>query len=722
MNPPGGVESRQAASQPRAVVHKFDGSSLANAAAVRRAAAILAREAASPCYVVVSAAFGVTDDLFACLRLAAMGEDWRRRLAPVRRRQLRLANVLAPAGRVQATLTKDFRRIRRLLAAVEALGTIPREAEDAVVAHGEPWSMRLFAAVLEAQGLTTMALDARRFLRVRRLAERVEVDWVGSKKRFAAEQATCGAGIIVVPGFIAACADRGITLTLGRNGSDWSATILARLADAAAVTIWGEVPGIFDADPAVVNEATVQSRLGFETARTLAARGARVLHPATLEPLEGLDADLRIKCTFTPEAAGTAIVRHRQSAPAMIAAVGNTVSAVGGDVRPTLALAALGNARLPFLTGHFSPGSIEVQAGTGDAARIQRIWHRRLCRRRHRVDIFLIGTGKVGTAFLKALSGRSEAELRLLGATNSSASLCAEQGIEPQRVRRLLNKARERSGPEALGQFLLSRCEAAPVIVDATASAEIAAWHPRWLERGIHVVTANKQAAAAGWITANQRERAFYGDAATVGAGVPVLTAIRRLRIAGDRVESVEALLSGSLAYLFHALQLGRSFSFALATARRLGYTEPDPRVDLGGEDVARKLAIIAEAAGIACTIAVPVPVLLPGMLEADEETFRRGLPALDAALKRDAEAARAQNGVLRYVASLSANGNNSIGVCSVPRNGALAQTRGAENIVVIRSSAYAREPLVIRGPGAGPLVTARALLADIGTVLERYG
>jgi aspartokinase len=217
------VQQIQFAPQPRAVVHKFGGSSLANAAAVRQAAAIVAREAASPCYVVVSAAFGVTNDLLECLRLSVEEGDWQRQLVRVWRRQSRLLNTLVAdkAGKLCAELRVDCRQIRKLLAAAEMLGIVSQETEDAVVGHGELWSMRLFAAVLEAQGLDGTALDARRFLYARRLKEHVDIDWLASSERFASEQATRSAEIVVVPGFVATCADRGITLTLGRNGSDW---------------------------------------------------------------------------------------------------------------------------------------------------------------------------------------------------------------------------------------------------------------------------------------------------------------------------------------------------------------------------------------------------------------------------------------------------------------------------------------------------------------------
>lgn len=711
------VQDIQPARRPLPVVHKFGGTSLADAAAVRQAAAIVSDETATPCYVVVSAAGGVTNDLLDCVRTAAAGGDWARLLERVRRRQCRLVAELAgeDAAALRAALNADCRHIKTLLMAAATLRAGSPETEDAVAAHGEIWSMRLFAAVLRQRGLDAAALDARDFLRARRSGERVDIDWAASQPLFAAAASACTASIVVAPGFVAACADRGITLTLGRNGSDWSATIVARLAGARAVTIWSDVPGVLDADPATVADASAQVRLSFDAAHMLAVHGARVLHPATLAPLEGTDAEVRVRCTFDPNAEGTTIDRHAQLPSAIVTAAGDTVTAIGAGVQPAQMLAMLANAHMPVLDGEMLPGRVSLRLPPGSVERAQRVLHRRWCRRRRQVDVVLIGAGKVGSAFLRALADREPADIRLLGIANSTAARFAADGITPRHAHRTLHGAPACRDAALFGEFLLSHCEAAPVIVDATGSTDIAARHGRWLQQGIHVVTANKRAAAAGWITPEHREHAFYGDTATVGAGLPVLVAIRRLRRAGDTIERIEGILSGSLAYLFHALERGRSFSAALAAAEHAGYTEPDPRADLAGKDVARKLAIIVAAAGIDTTIPTPRPLLATGDLQT-------ALPALDAELKFRAHEARAQKCVLRYLATASADGTNTVGLAAVPRNTALAQTRGAENVVVIHSHAYAKEPLVIRGPGAGPLVTARALLGDIGAILERFG
>ncbi|MGH8273661.1 MAG: hypothetical protein ACRES9_05310 [Gammaproteobacteria bacterium] len=711
--------------EPRPVVHKFGGSSLADASSIRQAAAIVADETARPCYIVVSAAYGSTDTLLECLRTAAEGGDWQRTLARLRRRQTRLIdaadNTLAGQN-LRAALRADFRGLGTLLSAAELLRTAPPEAADAIAAHGELWSMRLFTALLRERGLNAAPLDARGFLCVRKSGGGVDVDWTESVLRFAEAVAGTTAQVRVVPGFVARCAERGITLTLGRNGSDWSATILARLAEAETVTIWSDVPGVLDGDPEVVGEARTQTQLGFDAAHTLAEHGARILHPATLAPLDGRDVNLHVKCTFTPGGGVTRLDARAPAPPAIVSARGETVSVIGSGVHAAEAFDALAHAGVSFRDGEVRADRVSITLEPADICRAQRVWHRRLCRRKARVDMLLIGVGHVGGAFLDALAEQENDRLRLLGVADSKRFACSPAGVAPARVRRSLRTSGLASDPAAFSGFLLAQCEAAPVIVDATASTEIAGCHAGWLEQGIHVVTANKLAAANGWINPAHREDAFYGDAATVGAGLPILQTLRRLRAAGDQIQRIEGLFSGSLAFLFDALERGRSFAATLAAARRAGYVEPDPRADLSGADVARKLAIIADAAGIKADIAPPEPAVPAESFALDTEAFQSGLSALNAELKRAVREARKQDCVLRYVASLAADGSNRIGPRAVPCTSALAQTRGVENTVVIQSRAYARYPLVIRGPGAGPEVTALALLADVATVLERFG
>jgi homoserine dehydrogenase len=335
--------------------------------------------------------------------------------------------------------------------------------------------------------------------------------------------------------------------------------------------------------------------------------------------------------------------------------------------------------------------------------------------RRARANLFLIGAGRVGTAFLDALAAAPASAPRLTGLANSRHRIHVPQGLDPAGAVELLSTANEASEPRWFGQCTAMSDNAARVIVDATASVAVARRHAAWLDDGIRVVTANKLAAANGWIA--PAHRPGYGDAATVGAGLPILATIRRLRDSGDTIQSIEGVLSGSLTWLFHALQCGRPFARALEQAEQTGYTEPDPRSDLSGADVARKLAIIADAAGIETAISPPRPVLPPSLTSGAHGDFKHRLPLFDAHWRRVVADARRQNRVARYVARLSADGSNCIGVDSVANSSVLAQTRGVENAVLIRSRAYHREPLVIRGPGAGAEVTARAMLADVRRV-----
>lgn len=336
------------------------------------------------------------------------------------------------------------------------------------------------------------------------------------------------------------------------------------------------------------------------------------------------------------------------------------------------------------------------------------------------IEVILLGAGKVGGAFLDALQTLPPGRVRLAGIANSRVCDFNPEGIAPAAARERLSRARTPSEPALFGDWLRRYGRGIPVIVDATASECVAAWHARWLESGIHVVTANKQAAASGWIADVQRRRAFYGDAATVGAGLPVLSSLRRLRAAGDRIERVEGIFSGSLGFLFHSLHAGQAFSAALEDAADAGYTEPDPRTDLSGEDVHRKLCIVAEAAGFPARITAAAPVLPDTYMNMTQEEFRLRLCELDDPLRAAVLDAQTRDCVLRYTGMVCADGTGRIGISAVERGTALAQSHGAENVVVVHSEAYRREPLVIRGPGAGPLVTARALLGDIAALLDR--
>ena len=337
------------------------------------------------------------------------------------------------------------------------------------------------------------------------------------------------------------------------------------------------------------------------------------------------------------------------------------------------------------------------------------------------IAMVLLGTGVVGGALLKLLNTPAAASLQLVGAANSRRQQTDAARLASRGLREQLN----RDGDPRDNASLLAALDASGarqrVIVDATASTALAARHAEWLARGYHVVTANKALAGGelpGWraLQAAIAGGGRYGDSATVGAGLPVLSTLRRLRSCGDALLTLEGVFSGSLSWLFNQYDGSRPFSELLREARRLGYTEPDPRSDLSGDDVARKLLIIARNAGFALgSDEVVVEGLVPEALRAlDTESFLARLEELDAPLAARHAEATSRGHVLRFLARLNQRGLARVGLAEVPLTHPAARLHGTDNQFALSTTRYNTQPLVIQGPGAGPEITAQALLGDV--------
>ena len=268
------------------------------------------------------------------------------------------------------------------------------------------------------------------------------------------------------------------------------------------------------------------------------------------------------------------------------------------------------------------------------------------------------------------------------------------------------------------------------VIIDCSASDAVAACYPDWLAQGIHVVTPNKQAGAGPLVRyqaireARARSGARFRYEATVGAGLPVIQTLRDLIDTGDKLHSVEGIFSGTLAWLFNQFDGSRPFSELVLQALELGYTEPDPRDDLSGVDVARKLVILAREAGLPLSLDdVQVDSLVPESLaNTSRADFLLRLPEADADMAMRQARAAADGKVLRYVARLDSEGRASVGLAEVSRSHAFANLRLTDNIVQFTTRRYADNPLVVQGPGAGPEVTAAGVFADLLRVSSSLG
>jgi homoserine dehydrogenase len=339
--------------------------------------------------------------------------------------------------------------------------------------------------------------------------------------------------------------------------------------------------------------------------------------------------------------------------------------------------------------------------------------------------VALLGSGTVGLAVLDRLArwrGSSIGEdLRLVYAANTRLALHRPAGLDPRECAQVLPDAprERRTDPAAVSHALGS--DGVRILIDATADAGIASQHARWITAGIHVATACKLAAGtslAQWRAIHEAcalSSAGFGDRATVGAGLPLLRSIRELRAGGDHIHAIAGVMSGSLAWLFDRFDGSRAFSELVRDAREAGFTEPDPRDDLSGEDVRRKILILARAAGFAIeSDQVEVGSLVPpqlGAVSASEVDAK--LHLLDAPLAERLSEARRQGCSLRFVARLQ-QGRARVGLESLCAGNPLHGGGGTDNRVAIWSDRYSAQPLVIQGPGAGAEVTAAALLDDV--------
>ncbi len=345
----------------------------------------------------------------------------------------------------------------------------------------------------------------------------------------------------------------------------------------------------------------------------------------------------------------------------------------------------------------------------------------------------LLGTGTVGSAFVaryQALKSSGQVLPVFHGLANSRSSLVCSEALE-----QALHAARHAPGRPAGGGAEASvapavdSLRAGDVVVDATASDAIAATHARWLERGIHVVTANKlgQGAhprrAADIAARCDAAGACYGDSATVGAGLPLLSSLRALVAGGDRIHRIEGVLSGSMAWLFHRHDGQQPFSALVRQAVQQGLTEPDPRLDLSGEDVRRKLIILARASGWPLdTHEIRVDSLVPRALAAC--STREALDALDVLddpLHDAWSSARKAGTTLRFIGRVDGQGAY-VGLQALALDHPLAAGTGTDNRVAIYSDRYRNQPLLIQGPGAGADVTAAALLDDVLRIAKSHG
>lgn len=803
-------------------VHKFGGTSLANADRYQAACEIvLSQRSGERVAVVVSAMSGVTNALIESVNLAASHDDsYLPKLQDLENRHLETIAALKLRNEqsLKQTVVSDFNAIKEVLRGVWITRLASERIIEFVSGHGELWSAQFMHAYLESRNYRASWLDAREVLVVEPNANTVAVDWPLSKQKLEAQQ--LDTEIVVITGYIATTHD-GVATTLKRNGSDLSASIFGALLGADSVTIWTDVEGVFSADPRRVPDAVVIPELSYQEAAELAYFGAKVIHPSTMSPAIAHNITVWIKNTFKPDAPGTRIaatspldvpikgfaavedmvlinvegtgmigipgVAHkvfgalravdvsvvmisqassehsicfavpREHAELAKKTVEETfvvemqrgevqtvdltadcciIALVGDGMIERLGMAgkffsALGKAGINVraIAQGSSERNISAVIEQAEATKALRAIHSAFYLSNQTLSIGVIGTGLIGGTLLNQLQTRigelkhdRGIDLRVRGIMNSRRMILADRHLALGRWQDELSESSTTADLESFINHVNAGHLPHAVLIDATASAELTTHYESWLAKGINIITPNKKSNAGPFHayrslreTARKHQQYFLYET-NVGAGLPIIQTLRGLVETGDEIIKIEGVLSGTLSYIFNSLDGKRTFSEVVREAHALGLTEPDPREDLSGVDVARKLIILAREMGLEVEMdAVQVESLVDADLrDATVDEYLKTLGKHDQKIGALLNAARDKGQVVRYVGTIDRAGNMSASMRPYPIDHAFATLTGSDNIVSFQTARYNVQPMIVRGPGAGPEVTAGGVFADL--------
>ncbi|MFN8650751.1 MAG: bifunctional aspartate kinase/homoserine dehydrogenase I [Gemmatimonadales bacterium] len=828
-------------------VHKFGGASLADAAAIRHAVAII-KDRSFPRVIVVSAMAGVTDLLLGVAGAARGGDLAAAAQAAktLRDRHYAAAKALVPAGAARTELLEfidaQVKELETLAHGLSILKELTPRTSDFLVARGERLSARLVTAALVAGGVKAKYLDAPLVIRTDAHFGNASPDLEQTDQALRkALKPMLAQGITpIITGFIGS-SPAGEVTTLGRGGSDLTAALAGRAMQAARVNLWKDVPGLLTADPRVVPDARVLTQLNVREAAELAYYGAKVLHPRALIPVIGKKVPIFVRPFAEPAREGTEVSERETeltipvkalsaaSSQALLTVEGNGMLGVPGvaartfaalkqegisvslisqassehsicfcvpaesaeaaraclsevfreeiashDIDgvsiktgvATLAVVGLGMAGTPGVAQRLfsalatqginviaiaqgsSELNISVVVEEAAAKEAQQAIHAAFqlgkfgggtVAPRDRMDLFLLGFGRIGRGLtdLVAELPATGPKVRIVGVADRSGVVFDPGGLS---AHRLTTIAREKAKGHSLKHLEGGRAEKAedgvrravkhalshPVLVDVTADETTEVLRAA-LTHGMDVVLANKKplagpaSASEGLLQLAEQQHRRIRYEATVGAGLPVMDTFAKLVETGDEIVSIEGCVSGTLGFLMSQLEAGRKFSQALTAAMEAGYTEPDPRDDLSGADVARKALILGRLMGFK---GEPASVVTESLVPADAKplplkAFLARLSTWDFEWAERIRAAKAKGQVLRYVATVTPR-RLRVGLSVLPASSPFASLQGTDNQIVFTTTRYREHPLVIRGPGAGPLVTAAGVLNDILALARR--
>ena len=816
-------------------VLKFGGTSVANAEAIQKVVEITSASVdRDRTILVVSAIRGCTDSLVRIGNLASeRDESYKEVIDSLQKQHHQIIKELLPVEKhdeSREVCDSLFDSLRSIAQGVYLLGELSPTSLDAIQGFGELWSSKIIATKLASIGIATKWVDSRQIIRTVCNNNKNVVDIQKTYSRVNAMiENNPITQLFVMPGFIASD-KQGRTTTLGRGGSDYSASLFAVGCKARALEIWTDVPGMMTSNPKVVPTARTISNISYKAALELSHFGAKVIYPPTIQPVVAEGIPIYVKNTFDPQAYGTLIEKNPPRSKDSVIGISNSdniallslegsgmvgipgfssrlfetlsqnniniilitqassvhtmciavsekdaekareaadrcfayeislgklnplkvekgfsiVCLVGDDVLNQSGstgrmLAALGNNSIPVraTAQGSSERNVSVIISSADTDAAIRTIHNEFFDRRSGKDIhlFIAGYGVVGKALVdiiaknrKKIEKRTGRRLHVCGLANSRRFILDKNGLSLENIAEQLNNG-DNSADEAYFNQLATLTLENSVFVDCTASADIAFKYMNLFKKGYSVVACNKITFSSPYKQyAALKEAAIEIGATlryetTVGAALPILESISRSVHSGDEIIRIEAVLSGTLNYIFsnYAGGEGGTFAEVVKRAQDAGYTEPDPRLDLSGRDVLRKLLILSREAGVGIDEKdVEISAILPEeFFEGDVDAFYAKLAENEAMFAERYSEAAYKGLRQRFVASLVKDSESSfgyrakIGLESVDSTHPLYSLCGTDNAALIQTDFYP-SPLVVQGAGAGAYQTASGVLNDI--------
>jgi len=806
-------------------VLKFGGTSVANSENINKVVAIVRRALKKDkTIVVVSALGGITDSLLDAAALASeSNEAYKEKLSAIEQRHFEAVKKLIPVAHQSHLLSvvkHGCNEIEDICNGIFLLGELTLRSKDRISSYGEWLSSQIIAAKFEADGIHNIWKDSRELIVTNSNFSAAEVDFDITNERMKQFFSSQNSPLFILPGFIATDKN-GITTTLGRGGSDYTAAIIASALKAETLEIWTDVSGMMTADPRLTNNARVIPHISYQEAMELSHFGAKVIYPPTIQPVMNQNIQVWIKNTFAPDDEGTLIessatkngniVRGISSINniALISLEGSGMIGIPGfskrlfealsnekinvilitqsssehsicvgieanssqrakhiidtafsneitlqKVEPLkteedLSIVALVGENMkshPGISGRMfsamgrngvniraiaqgsSEKNISAVISTKDVRKAINVLHEEFFETTYKqVNLFIVGTGNVGAKLLgqlgqqlNFLQKQLHLQVSVAGISNSRKMLIDEEGIDLKKWKAEL----EGSVNANLQKFvdeIIARNLRNSVFVDITANDRVASVYSQLLQKSTSVVACNKVAASSTYDNykklkdlAREYNCQFLFET-NVGAGLPVIGTLNDLLHSGDKVNRIEAVLSGTLNFVFNNYDGKRKFAEVVKQAQDEGYTEPDPRLDLSGKDVMRKIMILAREAGekiemedIANNSFMPA-----SCMQGDVENFYQEMAKEEAHFKKLYDEANAKATKLKFVASYD-NGKASVGLQHIDSNHDLYHLYGKDNVVLFYTDRYKEQPLVVKGAGAGAEVTASGVFADI--------